>query len=252
MTSLEDIKALRGKTGASLQACKKALDENNGDETAAIEHLRKIGESKAAKRSDRDTSQGVVATALNNNTAVILKLGCETDFVAKNPDFVEAAEQLAQEFLEKGKDLNTDETVNEIGLKMGEKIELTEIKFLENATFGAYVHSNKKVGSIVALDNGNEEMAKDVAMHATAMNPLVISPDEVDSTLIAKEREIWTEQLKNEGKPEEIMDKILIGKEAKFRGENALLKQAFVKDSEKTIEQFLGDAKVKGFVRLGA
>ncbi|MBT5016994.1 translation elongation factor Ts [Candidatus Peregrinibacteria bacterium] len=251
MTSLEDIKSLREKTGASLQACKKALDENSGDETSAIEHLRKLGEAKAAKRSDRDTSQGVIATAINENTALILKLGCETDFVAKNPDFVEAAEQLAQEFLTNGKDFQTDEIVNEIGLKMGEKIELNEVQFLEDATFGGYIHSNKKVGTIVALNGGTEEMAKDIAMHATAMQPLVISPDEVDSALVEKEREIWTEQLKNEGKPEEILDKILMGKEAKFRGENALLKQDFVKDSEKTIEQFLGDATIKGFVRLG-
>ena len=251
MTSLENIKMLREKTGASLQACKKALEEVNGDETAAIEHLRKIGETKAAKRSDRDTTQGVVATATNDNQAVILKLGCETDFVAKNPDFVSAAEKLAQDFLSNGKDFDATDIVNEIGLKIGEKVDLVEIKFLENGTFGNYVHSNKKVGAIIALDGSTPELARDIAMHVTAMNPLVISPDEVPEEAVKKEREIWTEQLKNEGKPEEILDKIMIGKEKKFREENALIKQAFVKDSEKTIEQTLEGAHVKGFVRLG-
>ncbi len=252
MTSLEDIKTLREKTGASLQACKKALEENNGDQTAAIEHLRKIGEAKAAKRSDRDTSNGVIATAIGESLAVILKLGCETDFVAKNPDFIEAAEKLANEYLENGKEHNGSTTANEIGLKMGEKIDLSEVVFLENATFGTYVHSNRKVGTLVALEGGTADMAKDIAMHATAMNPLVVSPDEVDTSAVDKEREIWTEQLKNEGKPEEIIGKILMGKEKKFREENALLSQDFVKNSEQTIEQFLGDAKVKQFVRLGS
>lgn len=251
MTSLEQIKALREKSGASLQACKKALEENNGDETAAMEHLRKIGESKAAARADRDTGEGVVATAINDKNAVIIKLGCETDFVAKNPDFVEAASVIAQKFLENGKDFDSTEVVNEVGLKVGEKVDLVEVQVLEGAVFGDYVHSNKKVGAIIALDGGTEDMARDVAMHATAMNPLVISPDEVPEEAVTKEKEIWDEQLKNEGKPEEIMDKIMTGKEKKFREENALLKQAFVKDGEKTIEQFLDGVNVKGFVRLG-
>jgi elongation factor Ts len=252
MTSLAEIKELRETTGASLQACKKALEDNNGDQEAAIEHLRKVGEAKAAKRSDRNTANGVVAATSEGNKAVILHLGCETDFVAKNPDFVEAAENLAADFLANGESFDAEATVNEIGLKMGEKIALTSVKYLENSTFGAYVHSNKKVGALVALNGGTEEVAKDVAMHATAMSPLVISPEEVDTAAVDKEREIWTEQLKNEGKPEEIIGKILIGKEKKFRGENALLSQTFVKDPDKTIEQFLDGASVTEFVRLGS
>ncbi len=250
MTSLENIKTLREKTGASLQACKKALEESNGDETAAIDYLRKVGETKAASRSERDTAEGVVATAIGDQ-AVIVKLGCETDFVAKNPDFVSGAEELAKAFLENGKDFDASEIVNGIGLKMGEKVDLTEVQVFESGTFGNYVHSNKKVGAIVALEGGTGEIARDIAMHVTAMDPSVTSPEEVAEEMVAKEREIWTEQLKNEGKPEEIMDKIMIGKEKKFREENALLKQAFVKDSDQTIEQFLGDASVIGFVRLG-
>lgn len=251
MTSLEDIRILREKTGASLQACKKALEENNGDQEAAIEYLRKAGEAKAAKRSDRDTTNGVIAVATGKGKAVILKLACETDFVAKSPDFVTAAENLANDFLNNGPGFSPEPIINELGLKMGEKIELSDMKYFAEGVFGTYVHSNKKVGSLVALNSGSEDLAKDIAMHATAMNPLVISPNEVDTSLLDKEREIWTEQLKNEGKPTEIIEKILMGKEKKFREENALISQAFVKDPEKTIGQLLGDAQIISFVRVG-
>jgi elongation factor Ts len=250
--SLETIKMLRERTGASLQACKKALDESNGDQEKAIEILRKKGESKAASRGDRETNEGVVAIAVEGNKAAILKLNCETDFVAKNPDFVEAADKLAKEYLANGEGHDASSFLNDFGLKMGEKLEIGEIKILEAPTFGNYIHSNLKMGTLVALEGGDDEMARDIAMHVTAMNPSVLSPDEVNEEVVAKEREIWTEQLKNEGKPEEIMDKILFGKEKKFREENALLKQAFVKNPDQTIEQVLGDAQVKGFVRLGA
>ena len=252
MTSLENIKTLREKTGASLQACKKALDETNGDETAAIEMLRKKGEAKAASRCDRSTNEGVVATAIQNGKAVILYLNCETDFVAKSPDFVAASEQLAQDFLSNGENYDANAFLSELGLKMGEKIDLGEMKFLEAPILSSYIHSNRKVGTLIGLEGGDEEIARDIAMHATAMNPLVLSPDEINEDSVAKEREIWTEQLKNEGKPENIMGKILEGKEKKFREENALLKQAFVKNPDQTVEQLLNGATIKGFVRLGA
>lgn len=250
MTSLEDIKTLREKTGASLQACKKALEESNGDETAAIEILRKNGESKMASRSERDTSEGVIATAMHDNKGVIVKLACETDFVAKNPDFVQAAQAFAKAFLDQGASYDASTELSALNLKMGEKVELAEVKHFEGATLGAYIHSNQKLGAMVALEGGSEEMARDIAMHITAMNPLVLSPDEIDSTLVAKEREIWTDQLKQEGKPAEIIEKILLGKEKKFREENALLKQPFVKNPDQSIEQFLGGATLKTFVRM--
>lgn len=252
MTSLDVIKALRERTGASLQACKKAIDETNGDQEAAIEILRKKGEAKAASRGDRETNEGAVAAATKDGNAVILKLNCETDFVAKNPDFVAAADTLAQDYLSNGESYDSTSYLNEIGLKMGEKISLGTIKFVESPILGNYIHSNRKVGSLVGMEGGTEDMARDIAMHATAMNPLVLSPDEIDPAKVEKEREIWTEQLKNEGKPENIMDKILQGKEKKFREENALLKQSFVKNPEQTIEQLLNGAQIKEFVRLGA
>lgn len=252
MSSLEVIKSLRERTGASLQACKKALDETNGNEETAIEILRKSGEAKAASRSDRETNEGVISTAIEGEKAVILKLNCETDFVAKNPEFIEAAEKIAIDYLSQGESHDPSSYLNELGLKMGEKISMGDVKFLEAPTIGDYIHSNRKLGALIAMEGGSVEMARDIAMHTTAMNPRVLSPEEVSETLIEKEREIWTEQLKNEGKPAEIMTKILEGKEKKFREENALLKQAFVKNPDQSIEQVLSGAQIKGFVRLGA
>lgn len=177
--TLDQIKELREMTGVSMMGCKKALEESNGDLQKAIEILRKKGEMKAAERSARSTSQGVVASYIHGNArlGVLLQLGCETDFVAKTDDF--------------------------------------------------------------------KNLAYDIAMHAAAMNPLNISPDEVSHELVEKEREIWKEQLKNEGKNDKMIDNILTGKEKKFREENALLKQQFVKDPEKTIEQVLVDAQTR-------
>jgi elongation factor Ts len=171
--SLDQIKELREATGASMMACKKALEESNGDSTKAIEALRKKGEMKAAERSERSTGQGVIASYIHGNgkLGVLVQLACETDFVARNEDFV--------------------------------------------------------------------NLAKDLAMHIAATNPLTISPDEVSHELVEKEREIWRAQLINEGKKEQMLDKIMEGKEKKFREETSLLKQAFVKDPEKTVEQIL-------------
>ncbi|MFA6436587.1 MAG: translation elongation factor Ts [Candidatus Gracilibacteria bacterium] len=247
--TIDDIKHLRERTGASLQACKIALEEAKGDETLAIEILRKKGESKAAGRSDRETTQGVVTVATQGNKAVILKLGSETDFVAKTPDFIKAAEDIAQTLL---KDPSFDATalLSNLNAKMGEKISLNNVQHVEGAVVGAYVHSNRKVGGVVVMNGGSQETAYDIAMHVTAMNPLVLSPAEVSEELVKKEREIWTEQLKTEGKPEAIVEKILMGKEKKFREENALLKQAFVKNPEQTVESLLNGATIEKFIRL--
>jgi elongation factor Ts len=171
--SLDQIKELREATGASMMACKKALEESNGDTTKAIETLRKKGEMKAAERSERSTGQGVVASYIHGNgkLGVLVQLACETDFVARNEDFI--------------------------------------------------------------------NLAKDLAMHVAATNPLTLSPEDVSHELVEKEREIWRSQLINEGKKEQMLDKIMEGKEKKFREETSLLKQAFVKDPEKTVEQVL-------------
>lgn len=251
MTSLDLIKQLRERTGASLQACKKALEETKGDEAAAIEILRKKGEAKAADRSDRITKEGTVAIASQGKKAVMVQLACETDFVAKSPDFVAAAEQLAQDYLKQGESFDPSKIINDLGLKMGEKIAIGSVKWVEAPVLGEYIHSNRKIGTLVGLEGGNAQLAKDIAMHVAAMNPLVLSPSDVSEELVVKEREIWKEQLKNEGKPEALFDKILSGKERKFREENALLKQPFVKNPEQTVEQLLAGAKIQSFVRIG-
>ncbi len=252
--SIEDVKQLRESTGVSMMACKKALEEADGDYDTAVDILRKKGEAKAADRSARATSQGVVSIISEGGKTAMVKLGCETDFVAMGDDFLELADTLAKKLLngEIGPDDEDIPEVKEAVLKLGENIKVEEMKLVEGENLGDYVHSNKKIGVVVSLDGGDKQLAKDIAMHVAATNPEVISPDEVSDDLVLKEKEIWTEQLKNEGKPAEIIDKIMMGKEKKFREESALLKQAFVKDPEKTIEQMLNEAEatVNDFFRF--
>ena len=175
MSTLDQIKKIREQTGAGIIDVKKALDEANGDETKTIELLRKSGQAKALKKSERDAREGIVSTYVHSNQKMgaMVKILCETDFVARNEDF--------------------------------------------------------------------QKFASDIAMHITASAPQCLRPEDVDSVLVAKEREIWTEQLKNEGKPAEIMEKIMAGKEQKFRNELALLTQAFVKEPDKTVEDYLNE-----------
>lgn len=177
--SLELIKQLRDSTGVSMTSCKKALEETNGDIQKAVDLLRKKGEAKAVERSERSTGQGTVASYIHQNgkIGVLVQLGCETDFVAKNEDF--------------------------------------------------------------------QQLARDIAMHIAGMSPLSLTPEEVPTEIINKEKEIWREQLANEGKKEDIIENIMQGKEKKFREESSLLKQAFIKNPEVTIEQLLNEAIIK-------
>ena len=251
--TLDQIKELRELTGISMMACKKALEENDGDMDKSIDELRKKGEAKAVDGAARETNQGVVAYKNEGNKAAVVKLLSETDFVSRSDDFVALANALAEKAF--AGEIKAGDEVAEIKdavLKMGENISLGGLEVVEGDTLGVYVHSNQKIGVIVSLKGGSEELAKDIAMHAAATNPQCLSPDDVDQVLVDKEKEIWTDQLKQEGKPEEILEKIMMGKEKKFREENALLKQQFVKDPEKTIEQLLEEAgaTVEKFVRL--
>ncbi len=248
--ALDQIKKLRDETGVSIMTCKKALEEANGDHTKAIEILRKKGEAKSEARAERTTLQGVVAIAKKSGKASIISLCCETDFVAQNTDFAKSAQETADEVLSEGESFDTSETVNDLSLKLGEKIEVKGKKLVEGKVIGIYVHSNKKFGTVVALDGGTEEIASDIAMHITAMNPKYITPEEVPTATVEKEKEIWVEQLKRENKPEKIWENIMKGKEKKFREENSLTKQAFVKNPEITVEKLLGTAKIAKFVRL--
>jgi len=248
--TLDQIKKLRNETGVSTMACKKALEEADGDHGKAIELLRKKGEAKAADRADRSTSQGVVAIAEEDGKAAMVTLACETDFVAKNEDFIAEAKALADKVLAEGEETDLSGTVSELTIKLGEKIDVPAQTIVEGTNIGTYVHSNNKIGVAVVLSGEDNELAKDVAMHIAAMNPMYISPEEVPAEDIEKEKEIWRDQLQQEGKPENIWDKIMEGKEKKFRNENALLKQDFVKDPEKTIEQLLEEVVIESFERF--
>jgi elongation factor Ts len=249
--TLEQIKSLRERTGVSTMACKQTLEETGGDEEKAIELLRKKGEAKAAKRADRSTNNGVVAIAEGEGKSAILALACETDFVAKNEDFVKAAKGLAQKVLENGEDIELTEEVSELTLALGEKIDLKDKKLVEGNHLGTYVHGNNKIGVIVKLSGETEdEKERDVAMHVAAMNPKNISPEDIADEIVEKEKVIWTDQLKEQGKPEEIIGKIMMGKEKKFREEAALLTQSFVKNPELLIKDFLEDVTVEDFWRF--
>jgi len=252
--TLDQIKELREMTGVSMMACKKALEETSGDLDKAIDLLRKKGEAKAVDRAARETHQGIVAVKAGAGKVVMVKLACETDFVSRGDDFVALVNGLAEKLFN-GEISENDTDLQEVKdsqLKTGENVQIGGMKVVEGDVIGTYVHSNNKIGVIVSLKGGSEELAKEIAMHAAATNPSCISPNEVAQESVDKEKEIWKEQLAQEGKPAEIVEKIMIGKEKKFREENALLKQQFVKNPEKTIEQLLSEAgaEIESFYRL--
>lgn len=264
------VKELREKTGAGMMDCKKALQEANGDMDRAIDILREKGIAKAAKKADRIAAEGLTAIHTEANSAVIVEVNCETDFVAKNNDFQEFVENVAknilsnrpssvEDALEKpfgdgGQTL--DEAVKEKIAKIGENLSVRRFRIAdktENGTFGTYLHMGGKIGVLVVLENStNETLAKDLAMHIAASNPRFISRSDVSSDVIEKEREILTAQALNEGKPANIVEKMVEGRLGKFYEEVCLLEQSFVKDPDKKVKQLLtenGNAQVTFFVR---
>lgn len=248
------VKELRDATGIAMLKCKKALDSAEGDLEKAREILRKSGEADAAKRAERAAGEGVVAVKISDDgkKGVALQLFCETDFVAQNSEFVALADELAAEAFENPELANSsEEKIRAAIQKNGENIKLGEIKIIAGESVAGYSHSNKKIGVLVA-GVGSAEILSDIAMQIAAMNPSVIAPEEVADDEVAKESEIQKEILAKEGKPAEMLDKILEGKLRKFRDEKSLTKQPFVKDSSKTVEQFLAEnsAKVEKFERL--
>lgn len=248
--TLEQIKSLRNRTGVSAMAVKTALVEAEGDEEKAIEILRKKGQAKAAKRSDRSTAHGAISVAIDGGKAAMIAIACETDFVAKNDDFIAKIQEFANTLLAEGEDADLTEVITELGLQMGEKLEIHSKKVVEAPMISSYIHSNHRIGVLVAMTGGEKALGQDIAMHVAAMDPQNISPDDVSEELIAKEKEIWTEELAKAGKPAEIIGKIMIGKEKKFREEFALLTQPFVKNPEQKIHDLLGDIGIEGFWRV--
>ncbi|WP_268035736.1 translation elongation factor Ts [Algoriphagus sp. PAP.12] len=258
----QEVNKLRQMTGAGMMDCKKALTEAEGDFDKAVDILRKKGQKVSASRADRETKEGVVVTAVSENGAkgTILSLTCETDFVAKNEEFGAFATTLLNLAVEKGaasveeimaipfENITVAEKIVEMTGKIGEKIEISHYEVVSAEAVVPYIHSNGKLGVLVGLTNigGDvEEAGKDVAMQIAAMNPVALDKDGVDASTVEREIEVGKEQARAEGKPEEMLEKIAMGKLNKFYKENTLLSQQFVKDSSKTIAQYL-DGVSKG------
>ncbi len=266
-----DVSKLRKMTGAGMMDCKKALQESGSDFDKAIEIIRKKGQAVASKRADKEAGEGVVLarTTADNKTGVMIVLNCETDFVAKNEDFLRfageildlAADKIPASLDElKSLDRNgktvADAVTEQVGV-IGEKLELNYYNKLDAEQVTIYIHPGNLLASMTGLNQAvsDTQAGKDVAMQIAAMNPVAVDKDNVSQEIIDKELEIGKEQARRDGKPEQILEKIAQGKLNKFFKENTLLNQDFVKDNKKSVRQYLQeinkDLTVTGFIRFG-
>ncbi len=267
-----DVNKLRKQTGAGMMDCKKALVEAESDFEKAIEILRKKGQKIAAKRADRESTEGAVIakTTQNNKVGVLVSLNCETDFVAKNEDFIKLASDFVNVALEAGVESKEDflklnfegmtveeKLIEQTGV-IGEKIEIQAYEKLSAPFVGAYIHAGNKIASMVALSHdiqGVDVVAKDVAMQVAAMNPIALNEEGVPLEVVEKEIEIAKDQLRQEGKPEAMLDQIAKGKLNRFFKDNTLINQAFIKDSKQTVDGYVKsinkNLKITNFVRVG-
>lgn len=264
----QEVNNLRKMTGAGMMDCKKALIEAEGDTEKAIDILRKKGQKVASKRADKEANEGIVLakTADDNKFGAILKLSCETDFVAKNEEFVAFANDVMAMILAnkpanlealsgmKLNDLTITELITELVGKTGEKMELAGYEFVEAESVYAYNHMGNKLATILGLNKASDEIGHQLCMQVAAMSPVAVDKDDVPQDVIDKEIEIGKDQAREEGKPENILEKIAMGKLNKFFKENTLLNQVFVRDAKITVGQYLKDSdpelKVLGFKRL--
>lgn len=264
-----EVNNLRKTTGAGMMDCKKALVEADGDFEKAIEILRKKGQKVAANRADRDSSEGAVIAKVNDNQTegVIISLNCETDFVAKNDNFVELAKKFADvavNFNSKEDFLNADfngitvaeKLIEQTGV-IGEKLEIGAFEKVSGNFVGSYIHAGNKIATLTVLSanvDGADVVAKDVSMQAAAMNPIALNEESVDASVIEKEIEIAKDQLRQEGKPEAMLDNIAKGKIARFFKDNTLVNQDFIKDNKLSVAKYvqtLGkDVTVTNFKRV--
>jgi elongation factor Ts len=267
--SAADVNKLRKATGAGMMDCKKALVEAEGDFDSAVEILRKKGQKVAANRADRESSEGAVIARVNDESTVgvIVSVNCETDFVAKNESYVSLANQLADVALSHDSldtflaaDFNgmsvADKLTEQTGV-IGEKIEIGGFERLEGAFVGSYIHAGNKIATLTSLSagvDGAAEAAKNVAMQAAAMNPIALNEDGVDAATVEKEIEIAKDQLRQEGKPEAMLDNIAKGKLKRFFKDNTLVNQAYIKDAKQSVSNYVKSVdaglSVTGFKRL--
>ena len=267
MISASLVKELREKTGAGMLDCKKALEANNGDISQSIDWLREKGISKAAKKADRIAAEGVASILIKDNKAAIVEVNSETDFVAKNEEFTSMVSTILETIIdsdvksvEDALNLNCgDGTINDLIVaktaKIGEKLSLRRFEVVtksDTESFGEYIHMGGKIAVLITVDGANREVAKDVAMHAAAMRPKYVNKDQVPSDEVEKERKVLKEQAMNEGKPEEIAAKMVEGRIRKFYEEICLEEQAFVKDSDKKVREYVkaNGGTVKSMVRF--
>ncbi len=267
--SATEVNKLRQLTGAGMMDCKNALLESKGNFDLAIENLRKKGQKVAANRADRLSSQGVVLAKVNDtyNKGVILSLNCETDFVAKNESYLELANKfvvlalnhdnldsfLVSEY--EGMKVS-DKLIEQTGI-IGEKIELGGFKILEAPFIGSYIHAGNKIAALCGLSkisNNSAEISKNICMQIAAMSPIALNEEGVDSKTIQKEIEIAKDQLRQEGKPEDMLENIAKGKMKRFFKENTLVNQIYIKDNKKTVSQYVSsfdkDLLITGFSRI--
>lgn len=245
MITTEQLKSLRDETGVSVMQCKKALEEAGGDIEKARIILKKKSGDAAAKKADRELGAGIIVNVQNDRGVAMLTLLCETDFVAKNEDFVKVAKSLAEKALNEGKEsvLAISDSLNELVQKVGENVKLGEIVVINSSNAGFYNH-NGQYASIIALKEKNDDLAKDIAMHATAMRPTYLTESDIPSEAKEKAKEVLVKEVEetSAGKPEDMKAKILEGKINAYFKEQILLKQAFIKDPSKTIEQLLKES----------
>ncbi|MAF13361.1 MAG: elongation factor Ts [Parcubacteria group bacterium] len=237
---------LRNVTGAGIADCKEALEEADNDIDQAVAILRKRGAIKANKKSDRDTNEGVIAQSLADHKVATVALASETDFAARDEEFIKTVNEFSKELLESTVDdfkKSAEAKIkDELTVKIGENLVLRVAEIVEGEVIGTYIHSNKKVAAVIALSSGSQELANDLAMQITAMSPRYIKPEDIPADEIDKEKDIYREQLKSEGKPAEMWEKIIPGKLSKFYQEVCLLNQTFIKDDKKKVQDIINES----------
>ena len=256
------VKELRDMTGVAMMDCKKALVECEGDIEKALDLLRSNSALKAEKKSSRVAADGILISVITENYATIVEINSETDFAAKDSNFLSFGEKV-KNYIKENKVSNADEFIKSpiederktLVQTIGENIQLRRVETIEfspDMKTGLYLHSDSKLGSIVVTRNGNDQTAKDIAMHVAAFNPLCLSQDDIDKDVLDRERAIYQNQAEESGKPKDIMDKMVDGKVNRFLSEVSLLSQSFVKDPDITVKDYLDkdNAEIITFTRL--
>ena len=256
----QDVKELREKTGLGMMECKKALEQANGNLEDAVKNLRKSSALKAEKKASRTAVEGIILSKISNKEIIFVEVNCETDFVAKDENFINFCEETLKVAVETSSDENILKKVSEgmekqrmsLVQKIGENIVIRKVKKITGEVLESYIHSNKKIAAGVSLEQGSTEIAKEVAMHIAASNPIVLSPEDLDESYINSEKEIFSSQVEKEDKPQEIKEKMILGKLNKQLADVSLLKQPFVKDPSKSVEAFLSETntKISSFIRI--